>query len=140
MKKKNSRNKSEKGITLLLVVVILSALSSVSLGIFNIIYGQIKISGEIADSATAFYSAEQGVEKTLYLDRTSYKTNPYGICGSTPGFPCYSESQTESVSGGCYDLAVNKDAGGTTDIKVLGQYRCGINPLRVVKRGFGLTY
>lgn len=134
-----------RGITMLLVVAILSALMSVSLGIFNLIYGQIKISGEIADSFLAFYAADQGIEKTLYLDRIVYINDPYnypyGICQNSPGAPCYTQTQIPAMSGGCYDLSVIKTTSPPgTEIKVLGQYRCGVNPNRVIKRGFNLTY
>lgn len=136
--KNSSKRNKERGVTMLLVVAILSSLLSISMGIFNVIFGQMRISGEIADSFVAFYSADQGIERTLYIDRISDIANPYGICPA-PGANCYVETGASTVSGGCYDLSVNK-AGGATEIKVLGQYRCGANPTRVVKRGFNLVY
>ncbi|MDP3710122.1 MAG: hypothetical protein Q8R29_00135 [bacterium] len=132
---------SKKGITMLLVVTILSSIMAIGLGIFNVIFGQIRISGEIADSFLAFYSADQGIEKTLYLDRITYVGNTYGVCISTPGIPCYTETGVSASSGGCYDLSVSKTTSpATTEIKVLGQYRCGTNPSRIIRRGFNLTY
>ena len=127
-----------RGITMLLVVAILSALMSISLGIFNIIYDQVRISGEIADSFLAFYSADQGIEKNLYLDRITNISSPYGMC-SGEGDPCYTESGASALAGGCYDIAVKKLA-SATELKVLGQYPCTAGSLRIIKRGFNLTY
>ncbi len=133
----------KKGITLLLVVAILSSLMSISMGIFNIIFGQIRISGEIADSFLAFYAADQGIERILYLDRVTHVNDTYGICTGA-GIPCYQEFNVPAISNGCYDITVNKTSVPvTTEIKVLGQYTgkpgCSIAN-RVVKRGFNLTY
>ena len=118
---------SESGITILLVVVILSALFSISIGIFNVVFGELRISGEIADSFVAFYAADQGIERTLYLDRNG--------SGLPDG---YAEAKDLS-SGGCYSLQLGK-IGSATQIIAAGQYRCGTNPSRVVKRGFMVTY
>ena len=129
--KQGTRDK-RSGITLLLVIILLSAIMSISLGIFNIVMGELRISGEISDSFIAFYAADQGIERVLYLDR-----NARTICG-TPGQNCFTESG-EVESGGCYTARVSRIA-STTDIVVAGQYRCGTNPARVVKRGFELVY
>lgn len=134
------KRKREKGITMLLVVAILSSLLSISVGIFDVIFGQIQLSGEISDSFSAFYAADEGIEKTLYLDRITNINNPLGICAGTGGGAgCYTALAVNAQSGGCYDIAVDK-VGASTNLKVLGQYRCGANPVRVVKRGFNLTY
>lgn len=120
---------------MLLVVVILSALFSISIGIFNVVFGELRISGEIADSFVAFYAADQGIERTLYLDREQS-----AICTITTGENCYVVSPPiNTASGGCYGLRVNKIS-NTTQIIASGQYRCGSNPARVVKRGFMVTY
>jgi len=125
----------QRGIILLLVVVILSALFSISIGIFNVVLGELKISGEIADSFVAFYAADQGIERILFRDR-----NQGAICTVSSGPNCYVLTPPAGVvSGGCYSIRVNK-VSGTTQIIASGQYRCGINPSRVVKRGFMVTY
>ncbi|MBI2640457.1 MAG: hypothetical protein HYW91_01065 [Candidatus Sungbacteria bacterium] len=123
----------ERGITLLLVVVILSVLFSISIGIFNVVLGQIKISGEIADSFVAFYAADQGIEKMLFRDRITGEICP------TPGINCFPAQTFDTESGACYTIRVSK-TGGNTEIITSGQYRCGTNPLRVVKRGFQVNY
>lgn len=123
-----------RGMALLLVVVLLSALLSISIGVFNVVFGQIKISGEIADSFVAFYAADQGIEKILYQDRSDED----GIC-PVAGANCFRETDISVASGGCYTVRVSK-VGGNTEIIAAGQYRCGASPSRVVKRGFQVTY
>ena len=124
----------KRGVTLLLVLVILSALLSTSIGIFNLVFGELQISGEIADSFVAFYSADQGIEKILYRDRILQEICP------TLGENCFIISTPAPVeSEGCYTLRVSKTAALTT-LVVSGQYRCGTNPTRVVKRGFQVSY
>ncbi len=135
MKTQNTKHKTQtnRGTSLLLVVVLLSAMLSISLGIFNVVFGQLRLSGEVADSFVAFFSADQGIEKTLYRDRVLEN-----IC-ATKGTNCFAEGPTNTSSGGCYSIRVNK-TGGNTEIITVGQYRCGAEPSRVVKRGFQVNY
>ena len=135
MKTQNTKHKTQtnRGSSLLLVVVLLSAMLSISLGIFNVVFGQLKLSGEVADSFVAFFSADQGVEKILYRDRVLEN-----IC-ATPGTNCFVEGPTNVSSGGCYSIRVSK-TGGNTEVVTVGQYRCETNSPRVVKRGFQVNY
>ena len=133
MVKKLLKRGGEDGISLLLVVVLLSAMLSISIGIFNVVLGQIKLSGETADSFVAFYAADHGIEKILYQDRISGSICPL------PGTNCYVEESVKVASGGCYSIRVSKN-GSATEIMTAGQYRCGDNPSRVVKRGFLVSY
>ena len=134
-KRRKTKDESSSGITLLLVIVILSALLSIGIGIFNVVIGQIKISGDLNDSFIAFYAADQALERVLFIDR-----NLSG-CGVTSNPPCTTDpnNPTDIASGGCYTVRTAKTSTDTT-ITAFGQYRCGANPSRVVKRGFLLTY
>jgi hypothetical protein len=126
------KNETE-GISLLLVVVLLSALLSISIGIFNLVFGQIKISGELADSFIAFYAGDQAIERILYRDRIQEELCPLG------GIACHIEGPTDIASGGCFAAIVSKES-GITEIITSGQYRCGANASRIVKRGFQVSY
>lgn len=132
------RNSAKKGITLLLVVVILSALLSISIGIFNVVFGELLISGEIADSFVAYYAADEGAEKNLYLDR---------IAGGLTDGTSLSRNLS---SGGCYTTMFHKNPPTPTtrcsldpddlEIETSGQYPCGATPSRVVRRGWCVFY
>ena len=136
-------NGYKKGITLLLVIVILSALVSISIGIFNVVFGEILISGELADSYKAFYAADRAIDKFLYLDRnSSTRLNDGDQEDTTP-----SASPT-----GCYVIKIFKtpatilsecqvsDPAVSVCIKSVGQFRCDPGSSRLVKRGFTVLY
>ncbi|GEM_PF-1741437 len=124
----------QQGITLLLVIVLLSAILSISVGIFNVVLGEFRISGEASDSFRALYAADQGIERTLYRDRRQQ-----GLCTVAEGTDCFVAEGVGVPSEACYTVRVSKASGATT-IVIAGQYRCGSNPARVVKRGFEVTY
>ena len=125
--------RQREGITLLLVVALLSAILSISVGIFNVVIGEFRISGEITDSFRALYAADEGIERTLYRDRIVR-----AICTGVQGTDCFVATDMPVKSGACYTVQVSKTP--KTQITIAGQYRCGVNPTRVVKRGFQLGY
>jgi hypothetical protein len=62
------RTKNEKGASLLLTILIMSAILSIAIGISKLSLGEIKISRELPHSFIAYYGAEAGIEKGLYTD------------------------------------------------------------------------
>lgn len=132
------RNASRKqGITMLLVIVVLTALLSISISIFNVVYSQTLISAETGYSFVAFYAADQGAEKIIRSDRDGSPVCTLATCPLT----CISPAAGCPVlpSGGCYDYTVSKDASHTT-VEVFGKYPCFANPRRIDKRGLRITY
>lgn len=138
---------NRRGITILLVVVILSALLSIGLGIFNIFFTQFIISGDIADSFTALYAADRSIESFLYRDRVD---DAFGAVNCDPGpdpqnpDPAYDVNNcTKSTDNGtdkeygCSDTKIYRVA-GTVRMVGIGQYRCGTS--RFVRRGFEVNY
>lgn len=134
---------NKRGITLLLVIVILSALLSISAGVFNVVIGEIMISGEIGESYVAFYAADRAIDKFLYLDRSvrggALRNNDQDNTTSVP-----------SVNG-CYTVKMIKGPLNIRDqcqsssalnacIKSIGSSRCGTSSPRLVKRGFMVLY
>lgn len=65
---RRTRNK-KGGVILLFVVVILTAIFSISIGVFGVILGQVRTSETFESSYIAVYAADQAVERTLYRDR-----------------------------------------------------------------------
>jgi len=118
----------------LLVIVLLSAILSISVGIFNVVLGEFRISGEASDSFRALYAADQGIERTLYRDREQQ-----ALCVVAQGPDCFVAQAVTVPSEACYTVKVSKVSSATT-IVIAGQYRCGSNPSRVVKRGFQVIY
>lgn len=62
-----SKNKSQQGLAIYLAVVVLSVVLSVVLGISAILINEIKITREMGNSVTAYYTAETGIERALKL-------------------------------------------------------------------------
>lgn len=119
----------KRGMVLLLVVVLVSAMLSIGIELFHVIAGETLISGEIADSFIAFYAADEGIERVLYLDRDP------DLGPVVDGF----HLDDTAVSEACYSADVDKVA-AETEVVVNGQYRCGSNPLRAVVRAFEVRY
>jgi hypothetical protein len=61
--------KSESGVSLIFTVLFLTVILSTGLGIANLMLKEIKISSNIGYSVPAYYAAEAGIEKILYMDR-----------------------------------------------------------------------
>lgn len=136
------RSSREAGITLLLVALLLSAILSISVGIFAIVFGQIQISGELADSFHALNAADRAVEKILFLDRIEGECEDPNDCDENNT----GQSSPLSPQLGCYEVVLEKaptpNCGGDLDtcITVAGQYQCGAESTRNVRRGFSVTY
>ena len=129
----------KRGITLLLVILVLTALLSISLGIFNVVFTELRISGEISDSFAALYAADEAIEWGLYLDRI--QTPP--LCNLAPGLNCYDSGWVSVLSGACYRLRADKTltAPSTYDVtlKATGEFRCGAGA-SAVKRALLTNY
>lgn len=121
-----------RGMTLLLVILVLSALLSVSFGISNVVIGEFRVSGEIADSFVALYAADQGVERMFYDDRARDAICPGGASCS------YGPVTTELSNGACYTLRLTRTGIQTTVVST-GEYRCA-TPALSVKRALEAVY
>jgi len=60
--------RNKKGASLLLTVLIMSAILAIAMGIAKLSLGEIKISRELPQSFVAYYAAEAGIEEGLYAD------------------------------------------------------------------------
>ena len=64
----NNNLKNQKGVSVYLAFMVLTVLMVVGLGVSYLVASEIKVSMNMANSVVAFYAAETGIEKTLYLD------------------------------------------------------------------------
>jgi len=100
---------SQKGISLMFAIFILTFTLGITLGTSTILVRQMKIMREIGYSAVAFFAADSGIEKILYEDR---KNNLVGTGTISFTFP---------DNGASYD--VEYDSNGDTTIKSTGTYQ-----------------
>lgn len=108
--KKNKQN--QKGISLLLTVLIMAALLSISFGLSKLSLGEIRISSNTPKSLSAYYVAEAGVECQMYDDWIA------GVdCGSPQSQICLDAGQV------CYWIS---KADGTSPNRIIisnGSYK-----------------
>ncbi len=71
MKYLNNQNK-EKGVALLLAVIIMVILLAIGLGISAILLGQFRVIKGMGDSVMAIFAADTAAERILYMDRMCY--------------------------------------------------------------------
>lgn len=118
MKCKICNKNKERGASLLLTILVLTAIMSIALGISTLMLVEMKLSREVIKSLRAYYAAEAGIERSLYDDR---KEGGASDIGSSPswcagiGKVCLDGSDT------CY--AVDVTVGATTYIKSYGCYK-----------------
>jgi len=58
--------KKEGAVSVVIAALLISMLLVISLGVSVLIFQQLKLSGQVGRSVTAFYAAEAGAEKCLY--------------------------------------------------------------------------
>lgn len=128
----------KKGITLLLVILILSALLSVSITIFDSVLGQLRISGEITDSFIALYAADQGLEGLLYENRVAGTVCPESLEQCEYGPVTFGPGYSLLPQDACFRVSLEKE-GNEVKIISTGEYRCS-SPSLSVKRAFSASY
>lgn len=112
----HNRNK-EKGVSLLLTILILTAILSIALGVSTLMLVEMKVSQEVPKSLRAYYAAEAGIERKLYEIR---KEANFSDIGSGPDW-CTGTGKVCLDSDACY--AVDVTTGTTTYIKSYGCYK-----------------
>lgn len=86
-------NKNKKGASLLLTILIMSAVLAIAMGISKLSLSEIKLSRELPQSFVAYYAAEAGIEEGLYADLVT--ANPQGTASNFNG--SLNESATYEV-------------------------------------------
>ena len=132
----------QRGITLLLVILVLSAVLSISIGIFAVVYGELRISGEISDSFVALYGADAGLEKL------SYETFAHdNICPGSDDPPCSATFAPPTISYpntlACLVRLLVKRTGLSVTITSVASYNrqaCTAQSPNAVIRAFSATF
>lgn len=75
----------QRGASLLLVLLILTAILAIAFGVTGLMLGEIKISREVPRSLRAYYAAEAGIERSLYDIRRGSGANDIGSPPSCVG-------------------------------------------------------
>jgi hypothetical protein len=117
---------SEKGISIMISVLMLSFILTIALGINLILIRQVKVMREVGYSVIALYAADAGVENTLYKNKLC--SSPMTCSTSSPGI-CKSDCSgletdyaTSTVFSNGAGYGVTLSGNGTTTIKSVGNY------------------
>lgn len=74
---------AEKGVSMLLAILLVSAILAAAVGITSSLIVLLQISGRVQESAAAFYAAETGIEWQLYEVRIGSTSVPVLSNGAT---------------------------------------------------------
>jgi hypothetical protein len=147
-----------RGIALLFTLLIIGVAISLSIGVFNIILGELEIGEGARESMRAFYAADSGAECILYWDLKERafvfdKEKAITCAGSSPSFTRSSQTVDGKAAtvyqstapfslanGACASLTVIKFNDGSSRISALGENICNPAALRVVQRGVEVNY
>ncbi|RJQ37540.1 hypothetical protein C4552_00705 [Candidatus Parcubacteria bacterium] len=116
-----SRNRS--GMALPLVVLLVGAFLVISMNVFQNVYTEQILVGTLRDSFIAVYSADQGMERILYLDIAQ---------GAIVTPPDYTETR-ELFNGACYTITVRRP-GAFTSANASATYPCDAGEQAVRRR------
>ena len=101
---------SQRGVSILFALLILTVVLAVALGTSTIVIRQLKTMRVVGQSVVAFYAADHGIEEVLLMDV------PYSI------------SETELANEATYEVTVNASTSSSCDadnycIKSVGGYK-----------------
>jgi hypothetical protein len=155
----------QRGIALLFTLLIIGVAISLSVGVFNIIIGELEIGEGARESTRAFFAADSGVECVLYWDLkeqafvfgsgnegaitcagasfqlTRSCATPF--CEQVDGknATVYQNSAALTLgNGACASLTVIKFEDGASRIAALGENTCDPAATRIVQRGIEVNY
>jgi len=154
----SSRHIGERGITLLISIIIMGTLLLVASAISNIALKQSTLSSTNQESQFAFYAADSGAECAIYWD---VKNPPgYSAFSTSTGsqITCNKDAQNPSNQFGvggsnsstftmtflpdpyCARVVVTKADDGTTQIQSYGYNTCDTGSPRRVERAVKVSY
>ncbi len=155
----NKYNK-KRGYAILFTLVIISIITTITIGVANSVYKQLILSSLAHDSQVAFYAADTAAECALYAAEgypppgtglpILLAVNPPWNCGVDDNGNSFVVSVTQDSSGiyhlkpinptgSCFDVSIDKNA-FMTSIIVKGYNTCDSTSTRQVERGILIEY
>ncbi len=94
----NINYQKEHGASLIIAFLVMSTMLMMALGVANVLLSQVNIVASASSSLAAFYLADSGVEKTLYLNSISEQVGQPGIGAGFCGICAACQSTTNDCS------------------------------------------
>ena len=121
-------NNSQQGVSLFLALVMMSILLSIALGLNTILISQLRILRGVERSLIAFYAADTGIERVLYMDKLCREPGCGGlswVCKDTTN--CDDGIKKSGPGGLTYNLGTASYTvefkNGASEIKSTGLYK-----------------
>ena len=137
--------KQKKGITLLLAILISSLILTLGIGVFTLLFSEIKISEIAKESFIAFYAADSGIECAIFWDTAA---NAFST-SSTFSINCDGDTFIVGGSSGVSSFTIPFDNGSCTEVRVTkgvetvitsqGRNTCAPSSI-TVQRGLRVNY
>jgi len=102
---------NQKGVSIFLVVIMMSVFLAIVLGLTSIIVGGSKMSESFGDSVKAFHAADTGIERTLY--RIRQESNCDNFTGTIEEGLSYSVTIVHTGGGTCASTGTTINSVGT---------------------------
>ena len=141
--KKTTKHIRERGVILLIAVLLASITLVVGLGVYHRTYKEILFSAFWKQAQIAFASADGALECALYFELHPLETTDcFGVSpipGWTPGTPGIPGTFSISTGTVCARVDITY-VGNTKTIKAYGYNTCDTSNPRRVERGLEVTY
>ncbi len=126
--------KEQKGVSLYISILILSAMMAIGLGLSSLLIGEIEIARDINRFVPAIYAADSGIERALYKLR---KGGGFVSCPNTSS--CVVNS-TAMSNGASYSVIVLDSGAQWCPVTVNAVCIRGLGTLEDTNRGFEVTF
>ena len=154
--KNKNKDSNSGGYAIMFSVIMISVISTITIGILNSTYKQLILSSLAKDSQTAFYESDIATDCALYADIVQNKNSPFKNgdnweCGnlnlkvenvSELGYTLSAPDPSSSAP--CFNISVSKTDNGDgtyqTEIKAKGYNICDKSNRRVVEREIQIDY
>lgn len=150
------------GYAILLTLVVVSIITSITIGVSNSVHKQMILSSLASDSQIAFYTADTAAECALYLSETPIPGLSGVLSSTPPTFDCGLDANgdpfsmnlvqdpdpalikyyldTPSSLTTCFKVSIDKTTPLMTTVESRGYNTCDTSTNRQVERGIKVEY
>ncbi len=142
-KKRTNRGEGNRGVALLIAILVGSVALAVGLGVYHRAYKELVFASFWKQAQIAFSAADSGLECAMYWDKQVPAPASASCFGATFAWPpTYPVVWTLPNNNGCSTVTVTKTGSApvVTTIESRGHNTCSAGSIRSVERAIGVTY
>jgi hypothetical protein len=118
------KNNDQKGVSILLSLLVMTAILSIAFGVSKLVIGEIKIGRDISRSVVAYYAADSAVERAIFEKRINNIELNINDCSVDWG------------SGSFYGAKVQVSGSGNNIVVIVKASGCYNNTKRAIEASF----